>query len=133
MINRKFNFHSCSATAGKPFEDGPKCPLYLRTNDYLLSRGWQQMFYNACKTGSGDLCNTKYKKVENVGGDDPSNDVLGMLEINIEGTKKTCTLTAVVLTYSPKNILRTIDHECEKGIMGDLETFLNTKAVTKPR
>jgi hypothetical protein len=129
MINRKFYFQPCSATAGKPFEDGPKCPLYVKTNNYLQSNGWQQMFYNTCKTGSGDLCNTKYKKIEAADNDKKSQDVLGTLEINIEGTKKTCTLTAVVTTYHPKNILQAIDHGSEKDIMENLESFFKQNAA----
>ena len=84
--------------------------------------GWGQVYYNSFKTGTGDLCNTKYRRVEDSGEKNPT--VLSMMEVNIEGTNTTCTMTAALWTYHPKNILRTIDHECETGIMDGLEEFL---------
>ena len=131
MIKKMFNFRSCTATAGKPFEGGPKCPLYLRTNKHLESGGWQQIYYNPNKTASGDLCNTKYKRLEKSEAANLAQEVLSMLEINIEGTKRTCTLTAVLSTYNPKDILRTIDHECEGGIMNGLCSFWNISTIDK--
>ena len=84
--------------------------------------GWGQVYYNSSKTGTGDLCNTKYRRVENPEEKNPT--VLCMIEVNIEGTNTTCTMTAALCTYHPNNILRTIDHECEAGIMEGLEEFL---------
>ena len=122
MEKRKYEFSSCTTTAGRPFENGPKCPLFLKIHEYLKSNGWGQVYYNSFKTGTGDLCNTKYRRMENPGEKNPS--VLSMMEVNIEGTNTTCTMTAALWTYHPKNILRTIDHECETGIMDGLEEFL---------
>ena len=125
MISRKFNFQPCSATAGKPFERGPKCPLYLKANTYLKLAGWQQIYYNTFKTASGDMCNTKYKRLEKSKDPKMTNEVLSMLEIHIEGSKKTCLMTAVIWTYHPMNILETINHSCETEIMGGFENLFN--------
>ena len=89
------------------------------------------MYYNPHKTGSGDLCNTKYKRLEKIDGGQMTGGVLSMLEVNIEGTKRTCTLTAVISTYDPKDILRSIDHECEVDIMGGLCSFWSVNAIGK--
>lgn len=130
-MKQKYNFPACSATAGKPFEGGPKCPLYLRTHEHLKGQGWEQVYYHACKTGSSDLCSTKYKRIDTSKGSKQDSSVLGVLEINIEGTKSTCTLTAVILTYDPENIVSTIGHACEQQIIDDLSVFLKGKVSGK--
>ncbi len=127
MEKKKYHFRSCTTTAGKPFEHGPRCPLYLKIHDYLKSNGWGQVYYNAYKTGTGDICNSKYKRLE----EPEEKNVLSMLEMNIEGTKKTCTLTAILDTYNPKNILRSIGHECEKEIMSGLDEFFDEDRIPK--
>ncbi len=125
MEKKKYHFRSCTTTAGKPFEHGPRCPLYLKIHGYLKSNGWGQVYYNAYKTGTGDICNSKYKRLE----ESEDNEVLSMLEVNIEGTKKSCTLTAILDTYHPENILRSIGHECEKGIITGLDGFFDGKTL----
>ena len=125
MIKKKYDFPSCTATAGRPFEDGPKCPLFIICNDHLCSDGWEQIFYNSFKTGKGDFCNTKYKK------QGESEDIVSMLEISIEGTNNTCTLTAVTASYHPKNILRTVEHDSEGEIIKGLDTLLEDHILPK--
>ncbi len=122
---RKYHFHSCTKTAGKPFEHGPRCPLYLKIHEYLKSNGWGQIYYNAYKTGTGDICNSKYRRLEDL----EDKDVLSMLEVNIEGTKKTCTLTAILDTYNPNNILKSIGHVREKDIITGLDGFFDGKTL----
>ncbi len=124
---RKYEFSSCTTTAGKPFENGPRCPLYLKTHEYLTGNGWSQVYYNSFKTGTGDLCNSKFRRLEKPEGN--VSDVLSMLEMNIEGTNTTCKMTAVLWTYHPKNILNTIDHECEKDIIADLDEFFEPDTI----
>ena len=127
MERRKYEFCSCTTTAGRPFENGPKCPLYLKTHEYLKDNGWGQVYYNSFKTGTGDLCNTKYRHIENMG--EKELNVLNTLEINIEGTSSTCVMTASLSTYHPKNILQTIDHESEARIIVGLDDFFEPDII----
>lgn len=127
MERRKYEFCSCTTTAGRPFENGPRCPLYLKIHEYLKGSGWGQVYYNSFKTGTGDLCNTKYRRMENQ--DENGPNVLSMMEINIEGTNTTCTMTASLSTYHPNNILRTLDHECEMIIINGLDDFFEGKTI----
>lgn len=123
-MKRKYDFPACSSTAGKPFESNPKCPLFNRCNEHLVSEGWERIYYTSSKTGKGDLCNTKYKRLE-------TEDVVSMLEINIEGTKNTCQLTAVINTYRPDNILRSLGHKSEGEVIKNLDSLLENLTLPK--
>lgn len=62
---------------------------------------------------------------------DEQEEVLSKLEINIEGTKSTCTLTAVIMTYDPNNILKSLNHECEGEIIKELDTLFEGHVLPK--
>ena len=124
-MKRIYEFTSCSVTAGKPFENIPKCPLYIKCDKHLVSKGWQRVLYNSIKTANGDLCNTKYKR------QDESEDIINSMEICIEGTDRTCKLTVVVSTYHPDNILGSLDHKCEDGIMRGMDAFFEDQVLKK--
>ena len=124
-MKKKYEFPSCSSTAGKPFEENPKCPLFIKCNEYLGSNGWERVFYNSSKTATGDLCSSKYKRMEK------EEDIISMLEIIIEGTKSSCTMNTLVTTYHPNNIMNSLDHECEGEIIKCLDSLFEGHALVK--
>ncbi len=122
-MKRLYEFTSCSVTAGKPFENIPKCPLYTKCDMHLVSEGWQRVLYNSIKTPNGDLCNTKYKR------QDESEDIVNTIEICIEGTDRTCKLTAVVSTFHPDDLLKSIDHKYEGDIMNNMDALFEDRVL----
>ena len=89
------------------------------------------MAYDAFKTGYGDVCTTKFKKMDKGVLRGAESDIIRMLDIHIEGTDKKhgnkCTLTAIIWTYSPENKLASINHKSEKVIIEELDNLLLKK------
>ncbi len=91
-----------------------------------MSNGWEQVYYNSFNTGSGDMCNAKYKIREMAEDSNGKSEIVRMLEVSIEGTDSKhgnrCLLTLSLSTYHPENILMSMDHESEPEVMDKIDT-----------
>ncbi|MCK4757972.1 MAG: hypothetical protein KAS67_05950 [Thermoplasmata archaeon] len=125
---KRFNIEmkTCTKTLGKPFEgEKARCPIYNLMDGYLTSNGWTQTFFNFFKTGSGDLCETRYETVVERDVEGNAEEVLYVLEIIIKGSSSSCNVKAHLDTFLPSNKLDSISHDSEIEVLKGLEAVID--------